>query len=271
MTRLEQELALAHAQLGSGRPRRAAAGPRRPRRPSGSSATRSGRSAIPYRWGGNHGFSLEQMARCEPDLGNGFDCSSLHRLVVRARARASTSGTGPAPSGSSARLLPARRAGTGPAQGGAAPPGGYLPGDLIFFNTPTTSPSTSATTCSCTPRAPATSCGSRGSRPTAGVGLGPLQPGERHRRRGRTEGGCSRSSPIPPAGPTCPRTKGSSSSAGSAQGYGRDQRRRREAHVGERSAADESLERGDAARAELRAGLARAARSAVASAGRPAR
>ena len=50
------------------------------------------------------------------------------------RAPGSTSATGPAPSGSAARRRRARSAVSGPAQGGGPPPGGYMAGDLIFFN-----------------------------------------------------------------------------------------------------------------------------------------
>ncbi len=132
VTRLEQELALAHAQLGSGSldgllppaPTEAA------QRVVDHALAQIG---VPYRWGGNHGFSLDQMASLEPDLGNGFDCSSLIAWSY-AKGASLYVGDWTGAQWELGAAAPGATRGKGPAQGGAEPPGGYLAGDLIFFN-----------------------------------------------------------------------------------------------------------------------------------------
>lgn len=88
---------------------------------------------VPYHWGGNHGYSLEQMETADPDPAAGFDCSSL---IAWAYAKGAGIYVGDY-TGSQWELgatAPGAIRGAGPAQGGGPPPGGYLPGDLLFFN-----------------------------------------------------------------------------------------------------------------------------------------
>jgi cell wall-associated NlpC family hydrolase len=89
---------------------------------------------IPYLWGGHHGYSLEQMMIQEPSIWNGgFDCSSLVAWAFAKGAGIYIGGW----TGSQweyGATHPDAIRGPGPAQGGADPPGGYRPGDLIFFN-----------------------------------------------------------------------------------------------------------------------------------------
>jgi cell wall-associated NlpC family hydrolase len=88
---------------------------------------------IPYQWGGNHGFSLEQMVATDPSIPAGFDCSSLLAWAYAKGAGiyiGDFTGTQWDLGGTSHGAL----RGEGPARGGGAPPGGYQTGDLIFFN-----------------------------------------------------------------------------------------------------------------------------------------
>lgn len=132
VTRLEQELALARAQLGSGSldgllppaPTEAA------QRVVDYALAQIG---VPYRWGGNHGFSLEQMASSDPPLENGFDCSSLIAWAY-AKGAGFYIGDWTVAQWELGATAPGATRGNGPAQGGSDPPGGYMPGDLIFFN-----------------------------------------------------------------------------------------------------------------------------------------
>ncbi len=132
VTRLEQELALARAELGSGSldgllppaPTEAA---------QGVVDYALAQIGVPYRWGGNHGFSLDQMASSEPRLENGFDCSSLVAWSY-ANGAGLYVGDWTGAQWELAAGAPGATRGQGPAQGGGDPPGGYLPGDVIFFN-----------------------------------------------------------------------------------------------------------------------------------------
>lgn len=89
---------------------------------------------VPYRWGGNHGFSLEQMVETEPVIENGFDCSSLLSWSF-AKGAGIYIGDYTGTQWEYGATAPGAIRGYGPAQGGGLPPGGYSPGDLIFFNT----------------------------------------------------------------------------------------------------------------------------------------
>jgi cell wall-associated NlpC family hydrolase len=88
---------------------------------------------VPYHWGGNHGFGLQDMVSTDPNLANGFDCSSL---VAWSYAKGAGiyigdyTGTQWALGATAAGAI----RGPGPAQGGTPPPGGFQPGDIIFFN-----------------------------------------------------------------------------------------------------------------------------------------
>lgn len=132
VTRLEQELALARAQLGSGSldgllppaPTEAA---------QGVIDFALAQLGVPYRWGGNHGYSLEQMSSTEPSLRNGFDCSSLIAWAY-AKGAGFYIGDWTVAQWELGATAPGATRGNGPAQGGGDPPGGYMAGDLIFFN-----------------------------------------------------------------------------------------------------------------------------------------
>jgi cell wall-associated NlpC family hydrolase len=87
----------------------------------------------PYQWGGNHGFTLEQMLEGEPDPAYGFDCSSLLAWAFAKGANLYI-GDWTGSQWEYGLVAPGATRGNGPAQGGATPPGGYLPGDLVFFN-----------------------------------------------------------------------------------------------------------------------------------------
>lgn len=129
---LEQDLALAHAQLGAG-----SLDGLLPSAPTEAAQRVVDRAlaqiGVPYRWGGNHGFSLDQMASLEPDVGNGFDCSSLIAWSYAQGANLYV-GDWTGAQWELGAAAPGATRGKGPAQGGAEPPGGYLAGDLIFFN-----------------------------------------------------------------------------------------------------------------------------------------
>jgi cell wall-associated NlpC family hydrolase len=89
---------------------------------------------VPYTWGGNHGASLEQMITGEPSIWEGgFDCSSL---VAWAFAKGAGLYVGDVTGIQWAYGASAAGAirGKGPGRGGEEPPGGFRPGDLIFFN-----------------------------------------------------------------------------------------------------------------------------------------
>lgn len=88
---------------------------------------------IPYQWGGNHGFSLEQMVAIDPAIENGFDCSSLLSWAF-AKGAGIYIGDYTGTQWEYGVTVPGAIRGFGPAQGGGMPPGGYSPGDLIFFN-----------------------------------------------------------------------------------------------------------------------------------------
>jgi cell wall-associated NlpC family hydrolase len=88
---------------------------------------------IPYQWGGNHGFSLEQMESQDPVVANGFDCSSLLAWSF-AKGAGIYIGDYTGTQWAYGATAPGAIRGAGPAQGGSAPPGGYMPGDLIFFD-----------------------------------------------------------------------------------------------------------------------------------------
>jgi cell wall-associated NlpC family hydrolase len=92
-----------------------------------------GKLGVPYHWGGNHGYSLEQMATSEPNLAYGFDCSSLLAWSF-ARGAGLYVGDWTGTQWEYGATAPGATRGAGPAQFGAPPPGGFLPGDLIFFN-----------------------------------------------------------------------------------------------------------------------------------------
>ncbi len=86
---------------------------------------------VPYHWGGNHGVSLEGMIAGEPNLGAGFDCSSL---LAWAFAKGAGIYIGDYTGTQWGSPAPGAIRGLGPAIGGSEPPGGFMPGDLIFFN-----------------------------------------------------------------------------------------------------------------------------------------
>jgi cell wall-associated NlpC family hydrolase len=88
---------------------------------------------VPYHWGGNHGYSLEEMMSTQPYLGYGFDCSSLLAWSF-ANGAGLYVGDWTGTQWEYGLTVPGASRGAGPAQGGTPPPGGYLPGDLIFFN-----------------------------------------------------------------------------------------------------------------------------------------
>jgi cell wall-associated NlpC family hydrolase len=88
---------------------------------------------IPYQWGGNHGFSLEQMTGGEPSIPAGFDCSSLLSWAF-AKGAGIYIGDWTGSQWELGATAPGAQRGFGPAQGGGPPPGGYMAGDLIFFN-----------------------------------------------------------------------------------------------------------------------------------------
>jgi cell wall-associated NlpC family hydrolase len=88
---------------------------------------------IPYQWGGNHGFSLEQMVAQDPAIPAGFDCSSLLSWAY-AKGAGIYIGDYTGTQWERGATTPGAERGAGPAQGGGPPPGGYMAGDLIFFN-----------------------------------------------------------------------------------------------------------------------------------------
>jgi cell wall-associated NlpC family hydrolase len=88
---------------------------------------------IPYQWGGNHGFSLEQMVGDEPSIPAGFDCSSLLAWAF-AKGAGIYIGDWTGSQWELGATAAGAQRGLGPAQGGGPPPGGYTAGDLIFFN-----------------------------------------------------------------------------------------------------------------------------------------
>ena len=89
---------------------------------------------VPYTWGGNHGLSLEDMIRGEPSIWNGgFDCSSLVAWAF-AKGAGLYVGDWTGSQCDYGATHPDATRGKGPARDGSAPAGGYLPGDLIFFN-----------------------------------------------------------------------------------------------------------------------------------------
>jgi hypothetical protein len=88
---------------------------------------------IPYQWGGNHGFSLDQMMAQDPAIPNGFDCSSLLAWSF-AKGAGIYVGDWTGTQWEYGATAPGATRGFGPANGGKPPPGGYMAGDLIFFN-----------------------------------------------------------------------------------------------------------------------------------------
>ena len=89
---------------------------------------------VPYTWGGNHGASVSDMITGEPSLWHGgFDCSSLVSWSFAKGAGIYVGDWTGSQWGFGASAAGATR-GKGEARGGSAPEGGYLPGDLIFFN-----------------------------------------------------------------------------------------------------------------------------------------
>ena len=88
---------------------------------------------IPYQWGGNHGFSLDQMVADDPAIPAGFDCSSLLSWAY-AKGAGIYIGDWTGAQWERGATTPGAQRGVGPAQGGGPPPGGYMAGDLIFFN-----------------------------------------------------------------------------------------------------------------------------------------
>ena len=88
---------------------------------------------IPYHWGGNHGFSLDQMVADDPAIPAGFDCSSLLSWAY-AKGAGIYIGDLTGAQWERGATTPGAQRGVGPAQGGGPPPGGYMAGDLIFFN-----------------------------------------------------------------------------------------------------------------------------------------
>jgi cell wall-associated NlpC family hydrolase len=129
---IEQDLALAHADSAS--VRLDGLLPEPPTEAAGAViAYALGNLGVPYHWGGNHGYSLEQMTGTEPNLAYGFDCSSLVAWSF-ARGAGLYVGDWTGTQWEYGALAPGATRGAGPAQFGAPPPGGFLPGDLIFFN-----------------------------------------------------------------------------------------------------------------------------------------
>jgi cell wall-associated NlpC family hydrolase len=86
---------------------------------------------VPYHWGGNHGVSLDGMIAGEPNLAAGFDCSSL---LAWAFAKGAGIYIGDYTGTQWGSPAPGAIRGLGPAIGGSEPPGGFMPGDIIFFN-----------------------------------------------------------------------------------------------------------------------------------------
>jgi len=131
VTRLEQELAALSAAPGQ------SLDGYLPTPPTAAAAAvidrAVGELGVPYVWGGNHGFSLADMQALEPDLTRGFDCSSLLAWSFAKGAGLYIGDWTVTQWEYGASALGATR-GDGPAQGGADPEGGYLPGDIIFFD-----------------------------------------------------------------------------------------------------------------------------------------
>jgi cell wall-associated NlpC family hydrolase len=88
---------------------------------------------IPYHWGGNHGVGLEDMMLRDPSIPAGFDCSSLLAWSF-AKGAGIYIGDFTGTQWEYGATAPGAMRGTGPARGGSAPPGGFMAGDLIFFN-----------------------------------------------------------------------------------------------------------------------------------------
>jgi cell wall-associated NlpC family hydrolase len=88
---------------------------------------------IPYHWGGNHGVGLEDMMLGDPSLPAGFDCSSLLAWSF-AKGAGLYVGDFTGTQWEYGATVPGAMRGKGPAQGGGPPPGGFMAGDLIFFN-----------------------------------------------------------------------------------------------------------------------------------------
>jgi cell wall-associated NlpC family hydrolase len=88
---------------------------------------------IPYQWGGNHGFTLDEMVAGEPSIPNGFDCSSLLAWAY-AKGAGIYIGDWTGAQWALGETAPGAIRGMGEAQGGGPPPGGYMAGDLVFFN-----------------------------------------------------------------------------------------------------------------------------------------
>jgi cell wall-associated NlpC family hydrolase len=88
---------------------------------------------IPYHWGGNHGVGLEDMMLRDPSIPAGFDCSSLLAWSF-AKGAGLYVGDYTGTQWEYGATAPGAMRGIGPAQGGGPPPGGYVAGDLIFFN-----------------------------------------------------------------------------------------------------------------------------------------
>ena len=89
---------------------------------------------VPYTWGGNHGNSIDEMITGEPSIWHGgFDCSSLVSWSFAKGAGIYVGDWTGSQWDYGASAAGASR-GKGEARGGSAPDGGYLPGDLLFFN-----------------------------------------------------------------------------------------------------------------------------------------
>ena len=89
---------------------------------------------VPYTWGGNHGRSIGDMISDEPSIWHGgFDCSSLVSWSFAKGAGIYVGDVTGSQWGFGATAAGAVR-GKGEARGGGPPDGGYLPGDLVFFN-----------------------------------------------------------------------------------------------------------------------------------------
>ncbi len=89
---------------------------------------------VPYTWGGNHGRSVSDMITGEPSIWHGgFDCSSLVSWSFAKGAGIYVGDWTGSQWDFGATAAGAIR-GKGEARGGGAPEGGYLPGDLVFFN-----------------------------------------------------------------------------------------------------------------------------------------
>ena len=89
---------------------------------------------VPYTWGGNHGNSIDEMITGEPSIWHGgFDCSSLVSWSFAKGAGIYVGDWTGSQWDFGATAAGAIR-GKGEARGGSAPGGGYLPGDLLFFN-----------------------------------------------------------------------------------------------------------------------------------------